>query len=856
MKSLIRTIFVTLLMMTATVGLFLSEDAEAGTPVTGDIVVDTVWSPAGSPYWMETDVTVLAGVELSVQAGTEIRVNGYYGLTVEGRLLVEGNAINPVIFTYNGTTPSPSDWMGILVSGEAHINYANISYGYWGVSIGSSYNTVNDSFFYRNEDAIGLLAGVDNVIRDNTLYNSTYNGIVVWESTSNELIGNNATRNGDTGIWLYHTSGTLVQQNVLYRNYWNGIRISGTSWSNVVVENTVLESQLYQGIGIWDSHDNFILNNTIRRNNYNGVYLGDYSSGNNVSLNDISDSVNYHGISLGYSDGNIILNNTIQNCSNNGIYIANSMLNRVWRNEISDSLNYHGVSMSSASWNDIALNKITNVFLDGVYMEDSWSNTIANNTISGAWHGISMYDCWTNEIFDNNVSLSSQGIYSSRSTGVDVFFNNLSGNGMGVTLDDDSNGVNIVGNVFHSNVESGMQVGFSDQIVVSGNEFVQNSICGIALGGASNVTIRENNFTSNGNYGIFLASSSSISVYHNNFVGNVKQAFDDAASENAWDDGYPSGGNYWSDYTGIDAHSGPAQDQPGSDAIGDTPYVIDSDSQDNYPLVHPFGTDYSLPPTNLDARLSGMDLENVTLTWNLSADDGSGKDDVIGYEIHRGVSYDPHGNGYVLIDQVLNGTSTYTDAFVGEGDPNDYFYRVCVVNSKNVSSCGAYQAAKFTCPLSPGPNLVSIPLIQSSESIETVLQTVQYDKAWFYDPSTGEWKWFMKHKGYRRGLFNINHTMGLWINVTQDSNLTVAGVVPAQTRMHLYEGWNLISFPSFNSSYTVNDLKMNTGAMRVEGYDSAPPYHLRVLSDVDVLQAGYGYWVRVPSSIDWVIEVS
>jgi len=57
---------------------------------------------------------------------------------------------------------------------------------------------------------------------------------------------------------------------------------------------------------------------------------------------------------------------------------------------------------------------------------------------------------------------------------------------------------------------------------------------------------------------------------------------------NFWDNGYPSGGNYWSDYNGTDLFSGPYQNETGSDGIGDTPYGIDENNQDRYPLMKPY----------------------------------------------------------------------------------------------------------------------------------------------------------------------------------------------------------------------------------------------------------------------------
>jgi hypothetical protein len=57
---------------------------------------------------------------------------------------------------------------------------------------------------------------------------------------------------------------------------------------------------------------------------------------------------------------------------------------------------------------------------------------------------------------------------------------------------------------------------------------------------------------------------------------------------NKWDNDHE--GNYWSIYNGTDSFGGPYQNVSGSDAIGDTPYVIDANNKDNYPLMGKFSS--------------------------------------------------------------------------------------------------------------------------------------------------------------------------------------------------------------------------------------------------------------------------
>ncbi|MFQ5884500.1 MAG: NosD domain-containing protein [Thermoplasmata archaeon] len=375
---------------------------------------------------------------------------------------------------------------------------------------------------------------------------------------------------------------------------------------------------------------------------------------------------------------------------------------------------------------------------------------------------------------------------------------------------------------------------------------------GLAVEWSTNNTFSGNSIM-NSYIGISTFQSRDNTFFHNNIINNTIQAYDWSASDNEWDNGYPSGGNYWSNYTGPDDFSGPNQDIPGSDGIRDLPFGFDPDTSDDYPLMSPVVTLPPDAPRHLTAELSGNGLENVTLSWNLSVDDVNGLRSVVGYDILRGTNYSSNLSGYILYDPVSKGSSQYTDVGGGEGDPYNYFYVVCAIDLNDNSSCSRNQAAKFTRPLSRGPNLVSIPLVLTNESIERILQTVGYDKAWYYDSHSLEWKSYAKFKSYST-LNHVNNTMGVWINGTRNSNLTVTGIVPARSTIGLHEGWNLVSFPSFSYFHTVAELKAETGATRVEGYDSAPPCHLRVLGDAEVLQAGQAYWVKVEASVSWIVD--
>lgn len=127
----------------------------------------------------------------------------------------------------------------------------------------------------------------------------------------------------------------------------------------------------------------------------------------------------------------------------------------------------------------------------------------------------------------------------------------------------------------------------SDNIVLA-NNMNENGWSGVGLYFSSGNNISAN-YIANNYFGVNFYSSQDNLIFHNSFISNVNQT-SSGTSPNVWDDGYPSGGNYWADNPNrTDNYRGPNQDQSGSDGIIDTGYTIDANNADHYPLTKPYG---------------------------------------------------------------------------------------------------------------------------------------------------------------------------------------------------------------------------------------------------------------------------
>lgn len=176
-----------------------------------------------------------------------------------------------------------------------------------------------------------------------------------------------------------------------------------------------------------------------------------------------------------------------------------------------------------------------------------------------------------NDIVINGAGYTVQGIeiLDKVTIGVDLSFrNNVS-----------------ITNLVVTNLVNGIRLLNSTNCNLYGNVIIDN-IDGLRLDNSTSNIVWGNNITRN-HHGIHPFSSNKF--YLNNFIENNEPVrFESTEFPNIWNNDYPTGGNYWGNYTGTDQKQGVNQDEDGADNIGDTPHVITPLNSDRYPQMVPY----------------------------------------------------------------------------------------------------------------------------------------------------------------------------------------------------------------------------------------------------------------------------
>lgn len=469
-----------------------------------------------------------------------------------------------------------------------------------GVHIASSSSLVASSnSFVRNTNQGFLLDhSAGNMIEDNLVAGNGA-GIRLHYSSDNTVVDNNITGNSEEGLNFYYSTGNVVNGNIMVNNGF-GMRLT------------------YSG-------NNMLRGNHMTSNDYNfGVeaavlssFVNDINTSNLVNGRQIHYLVNRKDFVVNSSShaGYVAVVNSTDfvveglNLTGNGEGLICAYTSRFTIENCTFANNRRGIQLYSSNCANVEGNIITENSAEGVSLYECHKNNVSDNIITENSVGISFYHLTNSTIVKNDVTSNAErGVQMLRSSYNILDQNRLEKNGRegiymfnsdnnilennqatenhhdGIWIDTCENNI-LTGNDVSSNDHNGIYMLTSFNCEVQYNRIFENSVVGIHLTTSSNNTLVENELSGNLDYGVRLNRCSNNSIFNNNLLNQTYHADVYLSSYNSWDDGYPTGGNFWDDYAGEDAYSGPYQNITGSDGIGDTPVIIGSNNIDRYPRM-------------------------------------------------------------------------------------------------------------------------------------------------------------------------------------------------------------------------------------------------------------------------------
>ncbi len=436
------------------------------------------------------------------------------------------------------------------------------------------------------------------------------------------VVADNVVNVSGTGVRVVSSSDVTVEGNDIANTYGPAIEVDDTQ--PLVVQDNQLTAFMNRGISLWSSPDAAVLRNNLSQ-----------KPGYRIPYYVLTSAV---GIESVDSSGAVFAENRFS-----GLWagIAAGLSDRMTFRGNTFGSGVIGIDLYSASNATLQANGFHDVGLRiggaGGRRPTSWDLNVtvtADNLVNGRplryYHDcdglnldgtdagqVIVANCTNVQIRRLNISLPVRAVTLLLSQHAIVANNWISGNrtdfpsgpieGGGIMVEASSN-VTLESNHVTTGITSlwssyvtmrgndvsarliGIQVTAGNHTTVTANG-IHGSAQGVSLMYVSNASITANQVTAN-IMGIYVAWTRDVRIFHNNFINNTGAASQLASENITWDDGYPSGGNYWSDYNGTDHCHGVDQSNcTAGDGIGDSPYLIPSDDGsvvDRYPLMMPY----------------------------------------------------------------------------------------------------------------------------------------------------------------------------------------------------------------------------------------------------------------------------
>jgi parallel beta-helix repeat protein len=436
----------------------------------------------------------------------------------------------------------------------------------------------------------------------------------------------------------------------------------------------------------------------------------------------------------------------------------------------------------------------------GIYFDERENVTIRNTKISKFSYGLSLWESTNVSIIGNSITENNGCCMEvTLCPGVTIVENNINGSTVGgITIATSMNAIIRGNNIANVRDFSGIVARCSNSTISENT--LTNCHNGVSLNDCHDNTV-SGNIIANCYDGIWLQSSTNNFFYHNDLINNTLQVYDQSwdypegysPSFNTWDHGYTSGGNYWSNYAGKYPNAIEIEDS----GIWNTPYAIDGNNSDNYPLMQPLGNISSTSvicspnpvsvgsPTICTAFVSGSNSTG-TITWGTSSSNGNFS------QLACTLS---NGSCSTRYSDTRSGTVTITATYLGDSN------NLPSSGSAHLTVWGVGSIFQGDLVVSSGSNFTIInERLDVSGSIE-----IKSGGRLFLESATLNiidyrvgWNWRRNHIDVHGGMDCINSTISTnrYTSIRGDGSVYVANSLLNKTLVNLQNQYSVLDIVS------------------------------------------------------------